>query len=506
MAEENKMTASPDEVRSQLRLELLTLCVLMVIAFACVGPLLEEWGLLLAFHDYGLGYIATGFFHTMRPLHLIAYATQWVLGAGHHPRLGVAAATAVFLLLRYFAARWAVSPLLTGHGRWVISTMAAVLVPWDGAWLGRYAPSQLSAVFFFLAFGCVIRLYPRWSVRWGAMCALCVLLLLATYQGLFLCIAVAPFAILSLRGEGVDGRAETFATTINSMVRMYAAIALGGVVYGLYWLVISHVLGADLYEENIASGSGSLFTLPAVIAHVKAVVVTSYVKQPTVLPLLFAAIGMLCWPGMEKLEQRSLQWRVMLLALLCLVLMPLLGLVYVDALHLNDPQRITFPLSAGAVLLAFALLNFFSRRRMQAVNAVNGSMVVLILLINCGFLGNAVRQDAVLQRNVITQALNVVKAHKSRTLVIEDMTGQLGDVYTLYQHTLSQALGASGTEGVEATICTPLSVDRIDPVARRFPISSTPRCEDLPELKSGPKAGVLVTRWNDGALEVVAAG
>jgi hypothetical protein len=84
------------------------------------------------------------------------------------------------------------------------------------------------------------------------------------------------------------------------------------------------------------------------------------------------------------------------------------------------------------------------------------------------------------------------------------MTGKLGDVYTLYQTTLTDALALTGDERVMATICTPLSVDRVHPVANRFPIPSTQRCEDLPELKREAQPGLLVTRWNDGVLDVVA--
>lgn len=503
MEKQTYSTAALSNSRYLPLLETITLLTLIAITFACVGPLLEEWSLFAAFNNNGVGYVATGVSHTMRPLHLIPYAMQWILGGPHHQTVGVAIGTAVLLISRYFAARWAVSLFLNGYDRWVISTMAATLVPWDGAWLGRYAPSQLSAVYFFLTLGCVIRLHRRWSMMWAGGCALLCLLQLATYQGLFLCLAVMPLALLLWRHESSVPGTNTITATLKTIARIYLVMLAAGALYGLYWFLISRIFGGSLYEENLAAGSNSLFTIAGIIAHLKAMIVTSYANQPTVFPLLLAVVFALCWRGIEGKEGSSPQWRMALLIVLCIALMPLVGLIYVNDIHLHDPERITFPLSAGIALFTTALLVHFSLRRIEVANALNSPMVVLILVACCCFTALNIRKNVVLQKNVLAQAAKVTNRYKPHYLVVEDMTGRLGDVYTLYDVAFSDALAVKWHENVTATICTPLSIDRIHPIANRFPIPSTQRCEALPELAHERPPGLLVTRWNNGLLEVV---
>lgn len=476
-------------------LEIFTLLVLIAIIYLCGWPLLEEWGLFEAFRVQGVSYVWSAVVHTVRPLHLIPYAMQWLLGGGHR-LTGVASGTALLLLLRYLVARWAVTPFLRGYGRWVVATMAATLVPWEGAWLGRYASAQLAAVFFFVVLGAVIRLFSRWSILWAGICSLCVLLLLATYQGLFLCLAVLPLALL-LWHNGDQTRYVEPASTGFRIAAIYVAIGMGGVLYGLYWFAISHLLGSGIYEEGLAAGAGG----SGAFVHIKAMYVTAYLHQAMELPLLAAIVCLLCWRGLATIKEGASQWLLLSLIFLCLMMLPLLGLIYVSELHLHDPERINYPLSVGLVLLAASLLIHFSRRRAGAMPGLSGVMIVLILLMNCGLVAASIRENVVLQKSVLRQAVSLVRKYKPQSLIIRDQTGKLGDVYTLYQTTLHEALAAMANENVAATICTPLSVDRLHPVANRFPIPSTPRCEDLPELKQGSSPGVLVTEWNGGTLK-----
>jgi hypothetical protein len=479
-----------------LRSEVLTLTVLIVMAFLCVRPLLEEWGLFRAFKLEGLGYVWMAFSHTMRPMHLLPYGLQWILGGSEH-KFGVAATAAILLLARYYAARWAITPFLNGYGRWVISTMAATLVPWQGIWLGRYTPAQLSTVFFFVSLGAVIRLYNQRSIIWTLVCALCVFMLLATYQGLFLCFTVVPLAILLWREKG-----QAVSATTWKLIRACFAMSLGGVFYGLYWLVIFRVFGSAMYEETLASDAGSLLTVAGALEHIKAAFVTGYLLNSVVLPLLAGITFLLCCEGFQRIEKRVNRWHVFLLILLGLAFLPFLSLIYVSILHLHDPERVQYPLSVGAVLLNLSLLIHFSTRQSGDVARSNASAIVLVLVISTSLTALNVRRDGVLEENVLEQTSAVLKEYKPKSLIIQDMTGTLGDVYTLYQTTLHDALVVVEGDDVPATICTPLSVDRLHPVADRFPIASTPRCEDLPEFKAKAASGLLLTQWNNGTLRV----
>jgi len=85
-------------------------------------------------------------------------------------------------------------------------------------------------------------------------------------------------------------------------------------------------------------------------------------------------------------------------------------------------------------------------------------------------------------------AVAVRDAH-AKSVVVKDRTGTLGDIYTLYQSAFWSALTLRGTVVTTATLCTPIGVDRIAPVAASLGVSSTPRCEDIPPTK--PKALVL---------------
>jgi hypothetical protein len=205
------------------------------------------------------------------------------------------------------------------------------------------------------------------------------------------------------------------------------------------------------------------------------------------------------------MTKQSVQWRMVLLIFFCLALLPLLALIYVSILHLHDPERVRFPIAVGEILLTFSLLVHLSKHHSNIVNRLNGTTIVLVLAVTSALTAFAVRKDDVLQQEVITQASSIVKDYKPKTLVVRDMTGTLGDVYSLYQTVLQDALFVDANENISAIICTPLSVDRLHPIANRFQIASTPRCEDLSQLKGQKAPGLLVTHWNNGSLQVDAA-
>jgi hypothetical protein len=109
------------------------------------------------------------------------------------------------------------------------------------------------------------------------------------------------------------------------------------------------------------------------------------------------------------------------------------------------------------------------------------------------------RHFAAIQKAVIKQTLAEVNAKHPGSVLLVDTTGVLGDVYTLYNPTLGDALAAYGSP-TPAIICTPDPIDRDHPVARRLPLETTPRCDKAPPMKAPTL--VLTAGWLDGAISV----
>jgi hypothetical protein len=179
--------------------------------------------------------------------------------------------------------------------------------------------------------------------------------------------------------------------------------------------------------------------------------------------------------------------------------LPLFSLIYVSALHINDIDRVLYPVSTAFVLVCLTILSYFRKNQTIKSSASNISFAVIILLVASSSIAFGTRQYGEIQKSVLTQALAASEKNKSTSIVIRDTTGVLGDVYTLYVGALSSAMSALG-KSINGTICTPLSVDRIHPVAQRFPVVSTPRCEEIPQATIPPL--VLTARWDNGNIVV----
>ncbi len=469
-------------------LEALTLLALVAVNFWAVRPLLEEWGMFRAFNTYGLAYIPT-ITHVLpqRPLHFVTYGMQWLLGDGHP--IGVAAATSVLLLARYFAARWAVSPLLTGYERWVVATLATALVLWPGVWLGRFGPAQLSAVVFFVALGFSVRLLQRWSMPLALGSAASVALLLSIYEALALCLITIPLASLLWRAIG-DARLPT-----QKLLRIGFPLAIGFAVYGTYWFLISEFIGGG-YEEKLLRASDGLLTAAGLWGHVKSAYVTAFWQNKLLLPFLLLMMFFLHQEVSGKFTKGEARLLKPLLTVSLVALLPLLSLIYISELHIRDIDRVLFPVSVGFVLLCASLLaqsrSEYSTSHMRPLRA---SVAVIVIVFSSSTLAAGFWMDAQYQKLVIKHALHALKSNDSQSIVIVDTTGVLGDVYTLFGTTLRDALAVYGRR-VTATICTPLSVERRHSVARRYPIKTTVRCEEL--AGSFKNSLVLTARWVNG--------
>ncbi|HAV35006.1 MAG TPA: hypothetical protein DCX52_01380 [Massilia sp.] len=476
-------------------LEFATLIVLAALSFWAVRPLLEEWGLFNVIKTQGIGYILAYAESTpMRPLHLLAIALNWELGQGH--LIGIAAGNAVMMVLRYGVARWAVSPVLAGNDRWVIATLAAVLPAWSGIWFGRFGAAQLSLIFFFAVIGFSLRLARKWSWSTALACVASVWLLLSVYQALALCLVAMPlFALLWQDGTR---RADQATAPHWQFIRLAVTIGTGFVCYALYAIIASRLLGGGSYEATLAQGSSKLLTVAGIAQHVMRGYATAFARDLT-LPLMLLLGYFVIGPAL--LQQRGERTFVSAQALFLLLVasLPLFSLIYMNELHIGDPDRVMLPVATAFVV---ALLSLMVRYRPSAGNLLasrQAAAIVLVLLV-VGTLGAAsAKKYADLQETVLAQTLNAVETQQPRSLLLHDATGRLGDVYTFLNPLFSEALAVHG-HNVTALICTPRDIDRIHPDAQRYPIPTTQRCDEVAPMPA--PVLVLTVRDENGTITV----
>jgi len=488
----NLFPKSENNHLNQIIMEVVTLLIILFITIWSVQPLLEEWQTLHVFNLYGLEYFYSNSLGiAMRPLHLTAYVIQWLLGGGMP--YGVTIGVSLTIVLRYFALSWAIAPLNIGPYRWVLATLAAILVGWTGTWLGRFMPATLASVFFFLALGFSIRLAQKWSIFYASGCVLSVAFILLSYQGLALCLIVIPVMPLIWSEKGSIENKEK----IKQALRMAYPIALTFIIYGIYWILMSEN-GPEGYDATLANDGARLLSIEGLAQHIKSAYVTAYSENSTLLPFLiliaFSILRLTCIENVTKKEKNKQK----IIILMIIALLPLLSLIYVNQLHIHDIERVLYPVSIGFVLACIFIVKKNHSGTINYNILYGNFAIIVICIVLSGFIqAYKVKQFANVENEVIRQSLKQLKIHNAKRIIIKDTTGTLGDVYTFLPPILSDALAVYG-ENVQAIICTPLSVDRNHPIANRFPIESTPRCEEL--LKSSENTLELTAYSIDGNL------
>jgi hypothetical protein len=476
-----------------LLLELGTLLVLSILTMWSVYALLEEWGLFSAFNAQGVAYIKVfAGIIPLRPLHLVPTALFWELRHGHIS--GVAAGTLLLLVLRYVVARWAVSPLFRGYDRWAVATLAAVLVGWPGTWLGRFAPAQFSALFFFAAMGCAIRLQRRWSV-WAALsCIFSILVLLGTYQALALCLVALPLFALMWSPPDPSRVKLGFFAAHRGEVRVALTIIAAFVLYGVYAMLVSRGPGGGGYEADLAHGSSRLLTVSGLATHIGHAYMTVFGAIPSLLPLFLLLAFYLVTRQPQSADTLQPAWASALVFGLIATL-PLFSLIYVNDAHVHDPDRVMYPVAVAFVVVVASLMAWHRPAGASAPDKLRAIAVVGAVLLAGTVTAYNIKKYGTVQREVIKQAMAAVDAQHPKSLVIQDASGTLGDLYTLINPTLTQALAFYGRP-VNATICTLAAVDRVHPDAQRFPIPTTPHCEDMP-AQAAPVLVLVARKEND---------
>lgn len=460
-SEKTRSATGASESRSLLAFEIVTVGLLFALAVWSIRPLLEEWGLFLAFNLHGLQYFAQLFDQSpIRPLHILPYWLQWA-AAGGRP-VGVGILCGLLMVLRYLVVRWAVSPILPGPQRAAFALLCAVCLGWQGLWFGRFSAAQISSILFFATLGFAIRLCIQ--PRIGAMVAagFCVLLFLPIYQAPLLVAALLPF--LALFGCWTE---SPRIPPLRRFLLVGIPLLLGVGLYVGYCVAAYLLIGAG-YEANVQTLE---LTQAGIFTNISQAYRAAFVATPFTLP--FYGLVLCVFSAFAARRSPAPLRRLLLLSLLTTGL-PLLSLIYLYPPHTNDPERMLYPAYLGFSLIALAAL---AGRPGAAPQPADRTilMLALPLLAWAAICAADVRGLWALQSYVLGTTANIADARQTRSILIVDRTGRLGDVYTLYASTVSEALISQG-KPLDVAICTPAEVDRIHPVAKRFPLQTTPRC------------------------------
>jgi hypothetical protein len=479
--------------RQLVALELFTIIILCVLATWSVRPLLEEWGLFQAFAKNGLGYILSIYSLTaMRPLTLVPSAMQWLSGAGQPVGVGIVAG--LLLVARYFIVRWAVTPLLDLSARWIFATIATTLIGWPGLWLARFSSAQVSSVCFFAVLGFCVRINRRPSIIHAAGAAACILIMLMFYQALALAVLAIPLLALWIP----EGGENSIKGRLLRMIRVGWPLFAGFLLYVLYCM-IAYASVAGIYEVGLLGRPDNHITLAWVWTNIRTAYGTVFLGNNLYLSSLILILGCIMVYDKQLAYKPVSLISVFSLCMLLLLSLPLLSLTYMDIGHLRDPERVLFPVSVGFCLIALPICYIFQRSIGVDAQIQRALVLVLALLISSAHSAIEVRRDWDFQERAILQVRDIIRSTGSTSIIIRDETGLLGDVYSFLGPAMTNALAVYGTQA-DVTICTPNAIDRLHSKAKRYPIPTTPRCEDLPSSRDGRM--ILHTTSIDGDLRI----
>ncbi len=458
-------------------LEVASLAILALLSAICARPLLEEWGFIDLFNTSGpAAYFRSIRNFPLRPLQGVPEILFWI--PGHGGSVGFALGCFLVLAAKYAAARWAVSPIMRGGSRWIVASMAAILAPWPAEWLLRYSAAQLSAVFLFLLFGAVLRSLGDRGLRWSLVGAVAMLLMLTTYEALTLCAFLVPIvAILSRKPR----ESTIWRTRAGLLLLVRAALPIVGglVLYALYSSVaVSLNHGNAGYEAGL--GLSRFESVSGARQIIAGLYRTTYVQSSSTVLVFTALVIAMISPRVAALPSARDRIRLVGAFGLAIGALPILALPYgVSQSFVADPERVVFPVAVGFVLVCIVALQLPATEAIWQPSRLVSGAVVASLLCSTGLLADTAYHYHAVQRAVLTNTDLLAARHHAKSVILQDYSGSLGDVYTFLPPTLQQALEARHI-AVHAVICTPVDVDRDAPIARRLQIETTPRCSLIP--------------------------
>ena len=438
--------------RAQIALVILSAILLVYVS----GPILEEFGIALAAKAWNFG----RFFPTFasRPL---GFFFQFVAGriSGINP-LGYALLNLLFLGFRLRIVYGLRDRL--GKNMFLASILLIFFPPWFAIFDGRYSASldaitiSLLAWYFYLKNG---------RLTWRVSILSCVPALV--YPVL---IIVIPFAWLFSHAMDADFHLGSIKKLKLDAIQLIATTF----IYLVSYEAINRVW-PEAYDSQF-SLKGNFFNS---FTHLYYVFFYRYwIQNLLALSLLIAA---------NYFAHSSIK-RILIGSTLVWLALPLSASMYLQSIgHLNDPDRIFCPYTACLMMVLITTLSKVSVTPRKIEIGVNTALAV-VLGIWIGSVSNYWVTVVTLDRQVVSGVSKIVALHPEyKEILVEDKTGKLGDVNTLYEGSLANAVAYSHPNVKNLTLCSlSTSVGRY-PVAARFPIPGPPQCS-----ASLIKAGELV--------------
>jgi hypothetical protein len=451
-------------------IELMILSSLMIISVMFVRPLLEEWAVMGSLNSFGIaGYLKI--MDPLRPLGNIPHLLQWYFSKGHEK--GYAFIFGLMLCLKYLVARWAITPVLSRNAKILLALLATVLISWDSNWLLRTSNFQLASIFLFLALGAIIRITHS-KKKFLFLGSVATFSSLATYQSLILLLILLPIMVFLIESDEIaEQKRKHFYSAILSIWSGLAGYAL------FVFIVLKVFTKSETYAESLVAGGSLINSIKIAFLNLHRLYETTYLNSSFNI-LFVASIGSLYFIEKERQTNNTNNFaRILITALCFLLLLPLLSLSYlIQPLHAGDPDRVLYPVSIGVVLFLLVIFSFSKQSFLFDKKNSFLSILSIGILLNSATVSYRWHRLAHIQESVLHQVQSLDKTKLASKIVVRDFSGLLGDEYTFLPPYLKIALATKGLN-LNIELCTPLSVDRIHPFARKFPISTTARCEDF---------------------------
>ena len=458
--------------------EATTVIALFVVALLYARPELEGWGVQDAFRSLGLidGYKAFVANAPTRLLEPLPIELAWMLG--HGGGWGIGAVYGLIVAGKYAAARWTVTSVILGPARWMLATLAVVMLPWEGEWRAHNMAQQVAAILVILALGFALRVALNRDARLPIGLFFSVVLALLSYEGVALCVLAIPLVVLMAVGS--SDTARVWGATLTSLV-----------AYGAYFAVVN-VMSTSTYHHLVLADEQP-------IRHPLRLLMSLYETAYLSSPFTLAALVLLLGVAVSIADPRLQVSRVRVVkTTIGLVVIPLLALPYaVNFYFLADIERVGLPTGIGVVFLSVIVT---SGRGSPKPILASSSIAVIPVVAMIAFAAAdayACYRPYAVERSVLTLTADAVQNdHAAHEFLLLDYTGQLGDTYTfLNPDVFRQAAKVFGIN-VPIDICRPVEIDLQTPDRFRSDGHSyVPRCDAvaqplhdrrLLELRSNP--------------------
>jgi MFS family permease len=422
--------------------------------------LLEEWEFSAVWIRGGWSLFDDSFLPTVgRPLAIPILYLGTALGRGD---FWVLYAFLAFAALVQLAVGYRIGRRLGASSGWsaAFAFIIATHPFWPAGDILRFLPAQCSAAAFVVALHSAVMYLQGGRIRHLGLLAVSAIVGLAFYQALAVAIVSSTLALCFVCRAPWRRSAVAVATSS-------AAVTL----VAIYVILIAPRLGPPTYEGQLLEGAPI-----RPLAVLEAIAKTLLHHSPMMAAIAVAiAVAALVGAARGTFPTQPAAGVVLLI-----VLSPLAALPYAATLaHLNDPERVAFPVSMIVALAGGSLVAVWrpERRLPHIVGAVVVSAAACAAVYGVSQWADYGRiQREVL--DVIEPA--VASAGRGSQVVIEDRSGALGDVYTMLPPTLPRyASFVTYRDGSPVHLCTADDVERRHPVAARFPIVTTARCSTL---------------------------